>query len=194
MPRSKNGCATRCGDGDDDGGSAPRTCAGRQCVRQRRPSRGAGHARTACCTRRRQTRWSSSARHFFLDSPTRPAILRNWRSLLGGLCPAGILSQHLAATGGQVSTVAYFLGLRREEEETLIDALDWERRMKRLSRKQPADRLQSSPSRIAKLETDAPGVTLDRLDPGHCSWPAPAGRRLPGPLQARRLVEMVVRG
>jgi len=71
--------------------------------------------------------------------------------------------KHLKATGGRVSTVAYFLGLRREEEEPLIDALDWEHRKKRLLQKQLTDRLESSPSRIAKLEAGHPGATPDLL-------------------------------
>ena len=70
--------------------------------------------------------------------------------------------KRLKATGGRVSTVAKSLGLRRGEE-TLIDAIDRERRKKRLSQKQLTDRLESSPSRIAKLEAGHPGATPDLL-------------------------------
>ena len=77
--------------------------------------------------------------------------------------------RRLEAAGWRVGTVAEFLGLTREEEAlidmriALTDALKRMRRKKQLSQKELADRLQSSPSRIAKLETDHPGVTLDLL-------------------------------
>jgi transcriptional regulator with XRE-family HTH domain len=68
-----------------------------------------------------------------------------------------------------VGTAAEFLGLSREEEAliamrlALSDALKRERRKKRLSQKQLADRLQSSQSRVAKMDAGDPGVTLDLL-------------------------------
>jgi predicted XRE-type DNA-binding protein len=75
----------------------------------------------------------------------------------------------LEAAGWRVGTVAEFLGLTREEEAligmriALSDALKRERRKKRLSQKQLADRLQSSQSRVAKMEAGDLGVTLDLL-------------------------------
>jgi transcriptional regulator with XRE-family HTH domain len=79
-----------------------------------------------------------------------------------------------------VGTATEFLGLTREEEAlfgtriALSDTLKRERRKKRLSQKQLADRLQSSQSRIAKMEAGDPGVTPDLLIQAH-PWPC-AGR------------------
>jgi predicted XRE-type DNA-binding protein len=77
--------------------------------------------------------------------------------------------RRLEVAGWRVGTVAEFLGLTREEETliamrlALSDALKRERRKKRLSQKQLADRLQSSQSRVAKMEAGDPSVTLDLL-------------------------------
>jgi DNA-binding XRE family transcriptional regulator len=77
--------------------------------------------------------------------------------------------RRLEAAGWRVGTAAEFLGLSREEEAliemriALSDALKRERRKKRLSQKQLADRLQSSQSRVAKMEAGDPGVSLDLL-------------------------------
>jgi predicted XRE-type DNA-binding protein len=77
--------------------------------------------------------------------------------------------RRLEAAGWRVGTVAEFLGLTREEEAliamriALSDTLKRERRKQRLSQKQLADRLQSSQSRVAKMEAGDPGVTLDLL-------------------------------
>jgi len=77
--------------------------------------------------------------------------------------------RRLEAAGWRVGTAAEFLGLTREEEAliamrlALSDALQRERRKKRLSQKQLADRLQSSQSRVAKMEAGDPSVTLDLL-------------------------------
>jgi predicted XRE-type DNA-binding protein len=77
--------------------------------------------------------------------------------------------RRLEAAGWRVGTVAEFLGLTREEEAliamriALSDTLKRERRKQRLSQKQLADRLQSSQSRVAKMEAGDPGVSLDLL-------------------------------
>jgi predicted XRE-type DNA-binding protein len=77
--------------------------------------------------------------------------------------------RRLEAAGWRVGTVAEFLGLTREEAAliamrlALSDALKRERRKQRLSQKQLADRLQSSQSRVAKMEAGDPSVTLDLL-------------------------------
>ncbi len=77
--------------------------------------------------------------------------------------------RRLEAAGWRVGTAAEFLGLSREEETligmrlALSDALKRERRKQRLSQKQLADRLQSSQSRVAKMEAGDPSVTLDLL-------------------------------
>jgi len=100
--------------------------------------------------------------------------------------------KRLKATGGRASTVAKFLGLRREDE-ALTDAPKRERRMKRLSRKQLADRIESNPSRIAKLEAGGPGATLDLLI--QALLVAGTSRaQVARPSQAGRVVEMVVHG
>jgi predicted XRE-type DNA-binding protein len=77
--------------------------------------------------------------------------------------------RRLEAAGWRVGTAAEFLGLTREEEAligmrlALSDALKRERRKKRLSQKQLAERLQSSQSRVAKMEAGDTSVTLDLL-------------------------------
>lgn len=75
--------------------------------------------------------------------------------------------KRLEAAGWRVGAVRNFLGLSAEEEQliemklALSDSLRRHRLKRGLTQKEPARRLGSSQSRVAKLEAGAPGASLD---------------------------------
>jgi DNA-binding XRE family transcriptional regulator len=75
----------------------------------------------------------------------------------------------LLADGWQVGTVAEFLGLSTEEEMfielklILSDRLKQLRESQNLTQKAVAKRIESSQSRVAKMEAGDPSVTMDLL-------------------------------
>ncbi len=77
--------------------------------------------------------------------------------------------QRLEAAGFRVGTVAEFLGLTPEENElveikvALSTALKKQRNEGKISQHQLAERIGSSQSRIAKMETGDPHVSIDLL-------------------------------
>jgi len=76
---------------------------------------------------------------------------------------------NLKTLGWKSGTVAEFLGLTPEEAElvemklSLSDAIRKSRKQRGMTQVALARRLDSSQSRVAKLETGAPGVSLDLL-------------------------------
>ncbi len=78
-------------------------------------------------------------------------------------------TRRLKARGWKSGTVAEFLGLTPEEVElvemklSLSDAIRKSRKRRGITQVALAERLDSSQSRVAKLETGAPGVSLDLL-------------------------------
>ncbi|MDX9820000.1 MAG: helix-turn-helix transcriptional regulator [Desulfococcus multivorans] len=77
--------------------------------------------------------------------------------------------KNLEAKGYKVGSASDFLGLNREEEEyielklTLGEALAQQRKQKNLTQVQLAKMLKSSQSRIAKMESGDPTVSIDLL-------------------------------
>jgi DNA-binding XRE family transcriptional regulator len=77
--------------------------------------------------------------------------------------------KRLESAGWKIGGTDQFLGLSREEAEvvemklTLADSLRRRRHRLRMTQSALAKKLGSSQSRVAKLETGAPGVTLDLL-------------------------------
>jgi phage-related protein len=77
--------------------------------------------------------------------------------------------RHLEAKGWRVGTVQDFLGLSEEESAyievkiRLAEGLRQRRQAKRLSQADLATKLQSSQSRVAKMEAGDPSVSLDLL-------------------------------
>jgi ribosome-binding protein aMBF1 (putative translation factor) len=77
--------------------------------------------------------------------------------------------ERLEAAGWRVGTAAEFLGLTKEEEAfvemklALADGVRRRRQAKRLTQLQLAERIGSSQSRIAKMETADPTVSIDLL-------------------------------
>lgn len=78
-------------------------------------------------------------------------------------------ARKLKARGWKSGTVSEFLGLNAEEAElvemklSLSDAIRESRKRRGITQVALAERLDSSQSRVAKLETGAPGVSLDLL-------------------------------
>ena len=77
--------------------------------------------------------------------------------------------KRLESAGWKIGTAGEFLRLTREEAElvemklALSETLKRIRQKRRLTQTALAKRLGSSQSRVAKLESGAPGVTLDLL-------------------------------
>jgi predicted XRE-type DNA-binding protein len=77
--------------------------------------------------------------------------------------------KRLEAKGYKVGSASDFLGLTREEEEyiemklTLGETLAQQRKQKNLTQIQLAKLLKSSQSRVAKMESGDPTVSLDLL-------------------------------
>ena len=77
--------------------------------------------------------------------------------------------ERLEAAGWRVGTAAEFLGLSAEESAfvemklALADGVRRRRQAKRLTQVQLAQRIGSSQSRVAKMETADPSVSIDML-------------------------------
>jgi hypothetical protein len=77
--------------------------------------------------------------------------------------------ERLEAAGWRVGTAAEFLGLSAEESAfvemklALADGVRRRRQAKRLTQVQLAERIGSSQSRVAKMETAHPTVSIDLL-------------------------------
>ena len=77
--------------------------------------------------------------------------------------------ERLESAGWRVGTAAEFLGLTAEESAfvemklALADGVRRRRKAKRLTQVQLADRIGSSQSRVAKMETADPAVSIDLL-------------------------------